>query len=133
MPYRWLPILAYLGFLTWASLAPAATFEYVPIHFRYEDKLFHFLIYGGLVALARWTLAPRWTLRPSFWPVVLGAIAYGGLMELLQSLIVSYGRSFDLLDIVANTLGALCFWFLTRRFFHPPPSALVAQASPPAK
>ncbi len=102
-------------------MAPATTFEHFPIRFRYADKVLHFLIYGGFVALARWTLAAYWTLHLSFWPVVVGAIVYGGLMELLQSFIVSYGRSFEFLDLLANTLGALCFWFLTRFLFPPPP------------
>lgn len=114
-PWRWLVLLAYLGFLTWASLAPATTIAKFPLSFPYADKLFHFLIYGGLVAVARWTFATsRLTQLSTFNPQLLFiAIAYGGLMELLQSLIVSYGRSFELLDVVANTLGALTFWLLT--------------------
>ena len=115
-PWRWLVLLAYLGFLTWASLAPATTIARFPLSFPYADKLFHFLIYGGLVAVARWTFATsRLTQLSTFNPqLLIAAIAYGALMEFLQSFIVSYGRSFEILDLVANTLGALCAWFLTR-------------------
>ena len=114
-PARLLVLLAYLGFLTWASLAPAKVIANFPFSFPYADKLFHFLIYGGLVAVARWTFATsRLSQLSTFNPQLLFiAIAYGGFMELLQSFLVSYGRSFELLDVVANTLGALAFWLLT--------------------
>jgi hypothetical protein len=155
---RWLVLFTYLGFLTWASLVPAEALGWFPLRFPYADKLVHFLIYGGLVAVARWALAPRASrpprsnasmvqsvnpslpspLAPSVPPcgkssfslllsalpsasLLLAAIAYGGLIELLQSLIVSYGRSFEVLDLLANTLGALCFWWLTNPWFRSPP------------
>lgn len=113
-PWRWLALFGYLGFLTWASLAPAGTFARLPFSLSHADKVFHFFIYGGLVAVARWALIPSFGLRIRFWPVLVGAIAYGALMEVLQMRLVSYGRSFELLDVLANAAGALCFWFLFR-------------------
>lgn len=118
----------YLAFLTWASLAPASVVNKLPLQFPHADKVFHFLIYGGLVAVARWAFAARGTGSDSALgepgngtrtgTLVLAAIGYGGLMELAQSLIVSYGRSFEVLDVVANSLGALTFWFISQRLMR---------------
>lgn len=116
-PVRWALLLAYLGLVTWLSLAPASAFAAVPMLFRNKDKVVHFLFYGGLVSLGRWTLAAHWTVKPHTGLVVVGAIGYGALMEVLQGVIVSYGRSFEFGDIVANSLGALCFWWLSRFLF----------------
>jgi VanZ family protein len=110
---RWVILALYVAFVTTLSLAPARTFEAFPIVFPYEDKLIHFFLYGVLVLLGRWTLSAHWRLHPPVWAVVLGAVLYGALMEVMQSILASYGRSFELLDIVANSLGALAFWWLS--------------------
>ncbi|MEM6462232.1 MAG: VanZ family protein [Pseudomonadota bacterium] len=63
-----------------------------------SDKLFHFLVFATLAAplpMAR----PRLLL-----PVVLAAIAYGGLLEILQPFT---GRSAEWLDFGANGFGAV--------------------------
>ena len=62
------------------------------------DKLHHFVAFAALVfpvVLAR----PR----AALWAVPLAA-GYGGVIELIQP---SFGRSRELADAVANTLGAL--------------------------
>lgn len=63
-----------------------------------SDKLHHFLAFGALafpMAFAR----PR-----AFIWIVLGASAYGGMIEIIQPHI---GRHGDLMDALANTAGAL--------------------------
>ena len=115
---RWLILFAYAAFITWASLAPAETFAgWIP-PIPHIDKLIHFCFYGGMVTLGRWTLAAHWSFRLTFRVVVFGAIGYGALMEILQGLLVSYHRTFEFGDIVANSLGAFCFWGLSRFLFQ---------------
>lgn len=61
------------------------------------DKLHHALAFAALVfpfVVAR----PRWALR-----TFAAAIAYGGLIELIQP---SFGRSGEWADLLADTIGA---------------------------
>ena len=63
-----------------------------------SDKLVHFIAFAALAfPLAR-------TGRFGIIPVLIGASAFGGLIELIQP---SFNRSADLNDWVADTLGAL--------------------------
>lgn len=70
---------------------------------RYHvDKLVHAILFGAQVLLLVPVLS-AWK-HPVRWALVM-AIAYGGLTELLQDLLVT-GRYADPLDLVANTAGA---------------------------
>lgn len=118
-PLRWIMFTTYVVTVTWLSLAPADTFRNLPLLFPHADKVLHFLLYGVMVAVGRWTLSSYWVFRPNLpW---LAAIAYGILMEVMQALLVSHHRSFELGDIAANSFGALCFWWLSRWILHPVP------------
>ena len=64
------------------------------------DKGVHFTAYFGLALLA--SLA--WGLRRSVLLVLVGVIALGGVLEILQSFT---GRDAEWLDELANSLGAL--------------------------
>lgn len=110
---RLLAMLVAVAMVTWLSLAPARTFARAPAVLVHLDWGGHFLGYGLLVALGRWALVPHWSFRMTFFPLVLGAAAYGLAMELAQSLLGGQGRVCDLGDVIANSLGALCFWLLT--------------------
>ena len=123
---RWGLLLAYASLVAWASLAPAEMFNRIPLLFLHQDKALHFLIYGVLVSLARWAMAAHWAVHPAFLVVVAGASAYGGLMEFLQRALVRYHRSFEVWDIIANTLGAVCFWWVSRWMFVPAPDGAPA-------
>jgi glycopeptide antibiotics resistance protein len=113
-PLRWAVLIAYMVLVTWASLAPARVFTglYRLLPFPHLDKLFHFLLYGGLVAIARWTASAHWSFKPGYRLILAGAIGYGILMEVLQGIMVNYHRSFEFGDIIANSLGAIFFWVL---------------------
>lgn len=105
--------LAYVVFLTWALLAPAATVgKYVP-DFPHADKALHFLLFGGLVLLARFAFPDPRHLTVPGWLVPVLALAYGATIEITQGLLVPYQRSFEWADIAANGLGAAGFWFLS--------------------
>jgi VanZ family protein len=64
------------------------------------DKAEHFIAYFGLSAMATLVLG----LRPRLVSAILGVILLSGALEILQAFT---GRDAELLDFVANTLGAL--------------------------
>ena len=119
---------AALGVVTWFSVAPAHVLNQFPSLFKHSDKVGHFFLYGLLVAVGRWALVPNWSFRLTFYPLVLGAIAYGILMELIQGLLVGYGRACEPGDILANSLGALAFWCLIGWLFPRLPAPVCDQA-----
>ena len=88
------------------------------------DKADHFIAYFGLVGLATMVLG----LRPRLAAAIAGVILLSGALEILQAYT---GRDAELLDLVANCLGALtgtlvgvAFLLLLRD------RALVAQPAP---
>jgi VanZ family protein len=64
------------------------------------DKAQHFTAYFGLASMATMVLG----LRPRLAPAILGIILLGGALEIAQAYT---GRDADLLDFLANTIGAL--------------------------
>jgi VanZ family protein len=82
--------------VTWGELTPSP--PHVEAHIW--DKLLHFTAYFGLAGMAAWSIKSRRTLVLA----VLGLIAFGGLLEIVQGMT---GRDADVLDEVANTLGAV--------------------------
>ena len=63
------------------------------------DKAEHFTAYFGLASMATMMLG----LRPRLVPAILGVILLGGALEIAQAYT---GRDAELLDFVANTIGA---------------------------
>jgi VanZ family protein len=64
------------------------------------DKLEHFTAYFGLVSMATMMVG----LRPRLGWAILGVILFGGALEILQGYT---GRDPEVLDFVANSLGAI--------------------------
>ena len=99
---RWTITVAYAAGIFYISMIPVGS----EVLFPYSDKIFHFVIYAGFAILVVWSLRVT-SLRP--WPHVpmlaaAVAIAYGAVNELHQLYIPQ--RSAELLDLVANALGA---------------------------
>ena len=93
-----------------------------------EQHWRHFLAYGTLAYTLAYASA-EWRLRPRHHAVlVIGCvIAYGGLIEVLQHF--STERTFDTVDIAANSVGAMLVipWYLVRPYVRPTPvSELIA-------
>lgn len=65
------------------------------------DKLLHFTAYFGLSGLATVALNAG---RRTVW-AVLGLIAFGGIMEIMQGMV---GRDMSAYDEIANALGVVC-------------------------
>jgi VanZ family protein len=80
------------------------------------DKVVHAVLFGALAASAR--------LRFGGARRVLAAVlAYAVVSELVQALLLPR-RSGDLLDVVADVLGALAGWWLAGRWQRPPAGSL---------
>lgn len=95
----WKPLFwaAALGILL-LSLLPSAT----PLPTTGWDKTNHLLGFGVLAALARFAYP-----GPA-WPRLLGLLAYGALIEILQSL--TPDRSAEWTDLFADSLGIAIGW-----------------------
>lgn len=108
-------VLICLALITWLSLKSGLQ---APINFENVDKVEHFIAYAGFsFSLTLMTLgfSKRFSedatikkLLPCGILPVLLALFYGVLIEFLQP---KFGRSFDVLDMVADFTGALfgCF------------------------
>ncbi|MBE3068721.1 MAG: VanZ family protein [Planctomycetes bacterium] len=107
--------LAEQGMLAGADAAP-----------HLSDKVLHFGTFSVISLLLCYALGPRPTsrhLKTRIFLAVLGTGAMGVLMEFGQKYLTS-GRSFEGLDILANTLGALTMgllWWVVRRSQMPRP------------
>jgi VanZ family protein len=80
-------------------------------HIPHMDKLVHFTMYFIFTFLLLFDLSGFLGKTISWKQIilfsVLGAIAYGGIMELLQE-IPRLHRDTDIKDFIANSAGAIC-------------------------
>jgi VanZ family protein len=102
---RWITLWRVLAVLAIAliwigSLWPADELRAMDLP-RINDKLGHFLAYMMIALL----LALGWRKAPLWLPWLIATVS-GGLAELAQGYMTAT-RSMELLDLVANTLGAL--------------------------
>lgn len=106
MVLRAMPLILVMGVIFYCSHQPGDDIALPAI--PDIDKLIHSLVYGILAGAALFFLPPATRLqRPgrTVLAVVLFCLAYGISDELHQLFIT--GREADLLDIVADTLGAV--------------------------
>ncbi len=97
-------ILIYLGIIITLSLIPANEVPQIS-WFEGVDKVVHFCMYLGFTWLLSWTLNLASKVFVSFLIIIL-SIGWGLLMEILQ-MIMHFGRTFEWMDVLANSLGAL--------------------------
>ncbi len=100
-----LPAVAYAGVI-FALSAQANPLQFLPPELLLQDKLLHAIEYAALAGL----LVPALRLggrspRGALFLAVLVASAYGATDEIHQSFVP--GRTADVLDWVADTLGAV--------------------------
>ncbi len=79
------------------------------------DKWVHLVMFGGFTFL--WLLAGSGIRASRLLTWLIVGIALGGLIEFLQGILPSLGRSCEFLDIVADGLGALLGIALYRLVF----------------
>ena len=107
---------AYLALITALSLWPSDELPDVML-FPYADKLIHAGMYGGFTFLLLWAWPSKFAGIRQIIPLLL-VISWGLLMEALQRY-SHLGRSFDLTDELANSLGFFpgwLFWKLVNKF-----------------
>jgi VanZ family protein len=97
----------YLTLITFLSIWPSDGMPDIEL-FPNADKLIHTGMYAGLTFLVLWAWADKFTgirlLIPFFF-----VVSWGLFMEILQ-LYTPLGRSFDMTDELANSLGFFPGW-----------------------
>lgn len=90
------------------------------LNIPYADKVTHFVFYTVFSVLGclfvRERTRGRWTLGKTMGTIVVSAIFYGILIEVLQYTITK-DRMAEFADVLANTLGAFVGIGLIRWFF----------------
>ena len=107
---RWLPFAFGVAAVWWASSQPIAGPPLVP----HIDKVAHLLVFGLLGLAARWPLLSR-----PLWHAWALAAGYGVVDELHQYF-GDAGRSAEVLDWVADALGAWLAINLAQRMGRKP-------------
>ena len=106
--FSWLLFISVLFFLPGSDLPKSGLFD-----LPFFDKCVHFGFFAILIFLWRFLFSSD---KKFTWLLLLLALCYGFGVEVIQHYFVS-NRSFDLLDVAADMLGAaagLVFW--TRRY-----------------
>ena len=86
-----------VALIAWGELTPHPPHLEGPLDW---DKADHFIAYFGLASMATMVLG----LRPRLAAAIVGVILLSGALEILQAFT---GRDAEILDFVANSLGAL--------------------------
>jgi VanZ family protein len=117
-PYRkWARVMAVAWTLLIFILCLLPQKEIPEVNVPFIDKWTHLVLFGGFSFL--W-LAAR-PVRGLKWPITLFFIAsaIGAIIEGLQGLLVSLGRSMELMDWYADTVGGflgICLFGVIRHF-----------------
>ena len=114
---RFLPAIAWAILILILSSGPGIP---LPSHWWdlfSPDKFGHAFVYGVLVLLTlrAFQSGGQWS-TPTVWVTVLGSDLYGIAMEVMQWTFFP-GRYFEVLDIIANIIGAILGWFLYTKYF----------------
>ncbi len=91
------------------SLLPATFFHHTPpvVRFPHADKAAHVVMYAALAMAFFHALEPQWRAKIRGAIIVIVSVSlYGLVMEIAQSLLTTM-RSMEMLDALANTVGAL--------------------------
>lgn len=105
---RWAPALLYMAAIFVVSARPTVRLP----DLDHSDKVLHFAAYAGLGGLLAYGGAPAGVGRL---PLMAVGSLYGASDEVHQSFVP--GRSPDLLDWVADTLGAIGGVLAAHRYF----------------
>lgn len=119
--------LAFLPAITWFIISavllalPGNNLPHNDIfNIPYFDKYVHFIMFLMLTSLFSYpfcfineneVVTNAWFTRIAMWSII-----YGVLMEFVQKYLV-YGRSFDITDIVFDTIGSLVGFVIIRTYY----------------
>lgn len=103
--------LAWFAFISVMLTLPGSSFpKETWLNKIYFDKIFHVSIFFILVLLFFWpftrTTIPESKKKRIFFVIILSAIAYGVIIEFIQKYWIP-GRSFELMDIIADASGSI--------------------------
>ncbi|MBQ4914002.1 VanZ family protein [Maribacter sp. MMG018] len=109
--------ISWIVLVTFSSLFSFSEVDTGGIDIPHFDKIVHFAFYFGMVVLgvlaSREQLKQRFVLKKALLGVLVFAVLYGMIIEVLQYSI-TVDREGDILDVFANTFGALVGMFLVR-------------------
>jgi VanZ family protein len=112
--------IGWVVFITTLSLFSLGEVSMPSIDIPHMDKLVHFTFYAGFTALGCLSfreLDRRNTpLKKVIVKIILYAIVYGTIIEVLQG-VATVDRDPDVLDVLANSLGALFGGFAVKFVF----------------
>lgn len=116
-PLRIFLVVLYVGCIAALSLLPMRDLPQIP-EFQGFDKLVHFTMYFIFSILLCWALKTEHNYSWLFL-VVPVTVGWGVFMEVMQFR-MHLGRSFDIHDMMANTVGVgvgiLLYLLLSRRY-----------------
>lgn len=97
--------IAWTVLIASSCLMPASAFKAFTFDSILQlDKILHFTLYYVFIVL--WSLASKVIKVRQKYVLLIAGIAYGVLIEVLQGA-MSLGRSYELDDIIANTIGCI--------------------------
>ena len=91
-------------FITVASLVSSSAIP--KVNLLWNDKIVHFLFYFFFVVFWSFALHKNFYLKKYSFIIVVFAIVYGIIIEVLQGVLTS-SRQADFYDVLANTAGAI--------------------------
>ena len=94
--------------ITVASLVSSSAIP--KVNLLWNDKIVHFLFYFFFVVFWSFALHKNFYLKKYSFIIVVFAIVYGIIIEVLQELLTTT-REPDLYDVFANALGAIIGYF----------------------
>lgn len=103
----WFVFMNILFFLPGSALPEESWFDKVHL-----DKWVHVCIFASLIFL--WRSAFEW--KHSLWLFLAIVVLYGLLVEVIQGLWIA-NRSFDLFDLLADTIGAVIGLYIWSRVY----------------
>ena len=90
------------------------------LHINFLDKWLHMVVFGLLVFLFCWpfhkSIFTEGERKHYFIKITIAVSLWGLTIEFIQKFFIP-GRSFDLFDWVADSIGALITFFICRRIF----------------
>ena len=105
--------------ITVASLVSSSAIP--KVNLLWNDKIVHFLFYFFFVVFWSFALHKNFYLKKYSFIIVVFAIVYGIIIEVLQGLLTTT-REPDLYDVFANSLGAIIgylgFYCVKYKFFN---------------
>lgn len=109
--FLYLPLMLFITLMPVDLLADKSESWLSSLQFKNEDKVAHFILFFIFTLLL--FFSQLFSQKKWLW---LLPISVGIGIELLQNA-MNLGRSFDVLDIVANTLGTFAAYAIVTKFF----------------